>query len=242
MVHGLILRRSPVLACMTTSSFSEGIRKEIVLPEDDEDTFGRILEHLYDNDERAFDVTFHSPRRFADKLATMYAMAEKYELTGLKVRIVKELEECEPLIIDPNFFFETARQIWQNISDSDQIFQAYFREQALVHLKDIRVEEVEELSDMVDSGGSFARKLVQLQAELYHENRLTWLSQVASLNEELTLAKKQLQSNKAGAEAGLASTKAGLASTHSRLGTTGGYGGYGGYGQRDMEGRQTSWW
>lgn len=47
---------SPVLACMTTGSFFEGISKQIALPEDDVDNFRRIIEHLYGNNDAAFDV------------------------------------------------------------------------------------------------------------------------------------------------------------------------------------------
>ena len=192
---------------MTTSSFSEGIRKEIVLPEDDEDTFGRVVEHLYGNDDVAFDVCDLSETESADKLADMYALAEKYGLTDLKVRIIEEFRQSELLCKSAIAFFETARQIWQNTAESDQIFQAYFAEQALIHLKNLPKEDIEELSEMVGSGGSFARKLVQLQGELYHE--------------ELTLAKKQLQSNKAGAEARLASTEATLANSEAGLADAG---------------------
>lgn len=210
MVHQHVLERSPVLVCMTTGSFSEGIRKEIVLPEDDEDTFGRVVEHLYGNDDVAFDLSDLKESESANKLAQMYALAEKYELTGLKVRIVEELKGADLLKKEAIDFFETSRQIWQNTSDSDQIFQAYFEEQALIHLKCLPKEKIEELSEMVDLGGSFARKLVRIQAKLYHETQLTWISQSESSKKKSALEKEKLQSKTANFEASLAATKSAL--------------------------------
>lgn len=82
---------SPVLACMTTSSFSEGVSKQITLPESDADSFGRIIEHLYCNNDAAFAVDLLDLDR-AEKLADMYGLAEKYQLPGLQKLVIHKLK------------------------------------------------------------------------------------------------------------------------------------------------------
>jgi hypothetical protein len=161
MVHKDVLRLSPVLACMTTDSFSEGVTKEIVLPEDDADSFGRILEHLYGNNDAAFDVgllDFDGAAKFAD----MYMLAEKYQLQDFKVRVIENLKLLDVLREDRMAFFEIASKICQNTSGSDEVFMSYFVKQAAIHLKSLTIEEADDLSDMIWFGGSFARKIFQI--------------------------------------------------------------------------------
>lgn len=83
---------SPVLACMTTSSFSEGLAKQITLPEDDADNFGRIIEHLYGNNDAAFTVDLLDLNG-AEKLADMYGLAEKYQLPAFQDLIIRKLKQ-----------------------------------------------------------------------------------------------------------------------------------------------------
>lgn len=170
MVHKSILRLSPVLACMTTSSFSEGIAKEIALPEDDEDSFGRILEHLYGNNDAAFDIQLQGLDG-AEKLADVYGLAEKYQLPDVQDRVIQKLKQLDVLKQNRKLFFRIARQICQTTRDSDTVFDSYFAQQAAEHLKSMSQNEVDWLSEMLCSGGSFASKIFQVQADTYRKSQ-----------------------------------------------------------------------
>lgn len=192
MVHRSILRLSPVLACMTTSSFSEGITKEIAFPEDDADGFGRILEHLYGNNDAAFDVCelgFDG----AEKLADVYGLAEKYQLPNVQDRVIRELKQLDELKLNQKLFFRIARQICQVTRESDANFDSYFAQQAAIHLKSMSKQEVDELSKLLCSGGSFASKIFQIQADSYRKSQLVWLAEKVSLREKGAAAEEQLQ-------------------------------------------------
>lgn len=75
---------------MAASSFSEGVSKQITLPEDDADSFGRIIKHLYGNNDAAFAVDL-LVLYGAEKLAEMYCLAEKYQLPGLQELVIRKL-------------------------------------------------------------------------------------------------------------------------------------------------------
>lgn len=192
MVHKSILRLSPVLACMTTSSFSEGIAKEIALPEDDEDSFGRILEHLYGNNDAAFDIQLQGLDG-AEKLADVYGLAEKYQLPDVQDRVIQKLKQLDVLKHNRKIFFRIARQICQTTRDSDTVFDSYFAQQAAEHLKCMSQNEVDWLSKMLCSGGSFASRIFQVQADIYRKSKLIWLTENLSLKQGGAVAEEGLR-------------------------------------------------
>lgn len=158
---------SPVLACMTTSSFSEGVSKQITLPEDDADNFGRIIEHLYGNNDAAFDVNLLDLDG-AEKLADMYGLAEKYQLPTFQDLVIRKLKQLDLLKENRMAFFRIVRQISQLTRESDNIFMRYFVDQAAEHMVSMSVQEYMELSEMAYSGGHFARIICKIQAAIYH--------------------------------------------------------------------------
>lgn len=205
-VHKNVLNLSPVLACMTSGSFSESVTKEIVLPEDDADSFGRIVEHLYGNNDAAFEINLLDVEG-AEKLADMYGLAEKYQLPNFQDRVIRKLKQLDVLREDRMTFFHIACKICENTRDSDDIFETYFEEQAAIHVKSMSKEEVEELSEMVYSGKNFAKKIFQIQANSYSETQLIWVVENAKLNQEVVAAQAQLQSSIAASAAELAKAK-----------------------------------
>lgn len=160
-VHKDVLCLSPILACMTMRSSSEDAIKEIMLPEDDADNFGRILEHLYGNNDAAFEVDLLDFDGAA-KLADMYMLAEKYQLHNFKARVIEKLQLFDVLREDRMAFFKIASKICLNTAESDDIFMPYFFNQASKHLKSLTMEEADDLSEMIWFGGSFAKKIFQL--------------------------------------------------------------------------------
>lgn len=201
-VHKDILNLSPVLACMTNGSFSESMTKEIVLPEDDADSFGRILEHLYGNNDAAFDIDLLDFEG-AEKLADMYGLAEKYQLPDFQIRIIRKLKQLDVRREDRMAFFHIACKIWENTPDSDDIFGPYFAEQAAVHLKSMTDEEVAELSNEIYLGRRFAMKMFQVQADIFRD----CLKDNEKLNKKVAFVQDQLRYATATAEADLAKAK-----------------------------------
>lgn len=136
--------------------------REIVLSEDDADSFGRIVEHLYGNNDAAFDISLLDFEG-AEKLADMYGLAEKYQLPDFQDCVIQKLKQLDVLREDRMTFFHIARKICESTRDLDDIFGPYFAKQAAIHLKSMSKEEVEELSEMVYSGGSLTKKIFKFK-------------------------------------------------------------------------------
>ena len=205
-IHKNILNRSRVFACMTSGAFSESMTKEIVLPEDDADSFGRLVEHLYGNNDAAFDIKLPDCET-AEKLADMYALAEKYQLPDFQDLIIQKLKQLDVLREGSMIFFHIVRKISENTRDLDDIFGPYFARQAAIHLESMSKEEVEELSEMICLGGGFAKKIFQIQADIYSQTELNWQADRTILEEEVAVAERQFQSATAEVAADLAKAK-----------------------------------
>lgn len=190
-VHKNVLNLSPVLACMTTSFFSEGITKEIALPEDDSDSFGRVIEHLYGNNDAALNVDLLDSDG-TEKLADLYGLAEKYQLPGLKHLVVQKLEQLDSLKVNRMTFFHMAHKICQSTRESDEIFVPYFTHQALIHLASMSITESQELSEIVHSGGLFAKAICQLQEATYRKAQRDWIAEKLSLKRSGDAAEREL--------------------------------------------------
>lgn len=191
MVDQKVLNGSPVLARMTSQGFSENITKKIALPEDDEDGLGRVIEYLYGNNDETFKSLWEDSISI-EKLATMYGLAEKYHLPDLKKKIVKIFKSSKFLNELPILFFKTAHQICQITSDSDTIFHEYFAEEVVKRLRKVLpMDEMERLSELIDSGGIFARKIVLPQAHVQAEAKLNWLKAMDKLKEEASIKEQR---------------------------------------------------
>lgn len=177
---------------MTTSFFSEGVRKEIALPEDDSDSFGRIIEHLYGNNDAALDVDLLDSDG-AEKLADVYGLAEKYQLAGLKNLVIQELKQLDLLKENRMTFFHIAHQLCQVTRESDEIFVPYFAHQAAIHLASMSKTESQDLSEIVYSGGLFAKTICQIQAATYRQSQRDWIADKESLRQRGDAAEKEIE-------------------------------------------------
>lgn len=180
-VHQRILAQSPVFARMTTSGFSESITKEIVLPEDDEDIFGHIIEFLYGNERDAYDFSPCDESEFVEKLADMFVLADKYNILNIQDGIIAKLEEAKSLEKNRMAFFITAHRITQNSQDTYGYFQSYFARKVVTHLKALTTEETRELLKLVESAGIFSRWMFEAQTSLYREDQQKWLEENKSI-------------------------------------------------------------
>lgn len=175
---------------MCAGYFAESITKEIRLPEDNADSFGRLLEHLYGNNSAAFDINYEDSG-VADKLVDMYTLAEKYQLADLQNRIEKSLEQLNGLSQDRLFFFKIAHKICQSAVNGEKIFNTELAVQARKRLKDMTVEESKELSELVELGGSYASKIFSYQAAAHAQDKAAWLSEKKALSDKFKKAVEQ---------------------------------------------------
>lgn len=176
---------------MTKSSFSEGITKQINLPEDDADQFGRLIKYLYGNHLDAFNFDLSENSVQVHKLADMYALAEKYQLPDMQIDITHILEMMH---IDWSTFFQTACHICQHTRDSDEIFRNYFTREAAKHLRsDPEDEKLQDLSEMVEYGGSFAGMAFQVLAKVYRDDKSKWSVKQSLTEDKVRDTRQNLQ-------------------------------------------------
>ena len=190
-IHQRILEESPVLKRMIHGGFAESISKDILLPDDDEDAFGRIIEYLYGDSINAFVFRGLDDSETLKKLAGIYILADKYQLALVQEVVISALEKVSK--VDMIAFFKTGCHIYQNIRDSDTLFSTYFKREAGMHLKiATTTEDIHKISELVESGGNFAKAVVQIQAELYEQERRTLSTQIRNLEDALTNKEKVL--------------------------------------------------
>lgn len=207
MAHKQVLEKSPVLRRMTALGFSESITKEIILPEDNEDIFGRVIEYLYDNYDNAFNFDPYNDSGTVEKLVDMYSLAEKYQLPDIQRDIIDKLKGVDLLKEDRIEFFKTAYRVFQNSLDSNKIFQPYFSTQAAIHWRSFLEDEIDELLEMVESGGSFARAVLQTQANVLREDRLS-LKTMTTEKATAEILLSNVSAEKANSEAALFTAQA----------------------------------
>ena len=181
MVHQHVLDQSPVFARMTAGGFSQSITKEILLPEEDEDTFGRVIEIFYGNHDIAFDFDSYDDSGAIVKLVDMFVVADKYQLSDLQAKIVNKIEAAQLLKENGMTFFNTASQLFNIIRDSNKIFREYFMRQAKIYLRLLTREETNQLSEMVKTGGIFAQLVFRAQAALFQGDRRKWSKERTSM-------------------------------------------------------------
>lgn len=189
MVHRRVLEKSPVFARMTAGGFSESISKEIVLLDDHEDVFGRVLEHLYGNRDTAFDFDAYRPSLTVLRLTGMYVMADKYQLPVIQEDVVKELSEMQIMKDMAIFFFHTMSGFFRNFPNPDQTFRAYFIRQATEHLRSLTEIEANTLLKICAWEDSFAKAMFEAQLNLYREDQLKWSEERKSMAAKLEAIK-----------------------------------------------------
>lgn len=161
MAHESVLSQSPVLSRFCKGNFKEAATMEITLPTESRECIGRLLEYLYTGDyaccsaEKAFDE--------AAELAGMYIAADKYNLPELKRITMKKLASLESFPVDGIDLFSLARLVYSHIPDSDKHFRAYFASYAPVQLMQMEEPDLNQLEEMMKSGGIFAQDCFRAQ-------------------------------------------------------------------------------
>ncbi|KAI9879324.1 MAG: hypothetical protein M1830_008845 [Pleopsidium flavum] len=160
--HQSVLSQSPVLARFCQPGFRESEVMHIDLPEDDPDVFGRLLEYLYPRD---YSTTFTRAYDLADELASIYILAEKYQLKHLQSLTVQKLKNVNALSRTPRAFFAISQHIYANTPDSEPFFRKYFLEEAPGCIEAMGTDGANEISELIILGGSFAVDVFEAQRQ-----------------------------------------------------------------------------
>ena len=169
LAHASVLSRSPVLERMCDGPFQESITREIHLPEDDASDFSIVLEYLYTGNLQTIDM--EDSCIGADQLASIYILADRYDLPFLKELIVRELSvhfsgidsdvSCKHAIE----FVRIAHKIYHGTaeSQSNAVFYKYFEKTVMLALGVLEDDDLVAAQEMLADGGIFAIHLFQYQ-------------------------------------------------------------------------------
>ena len=173
-VHESILRLSPVLGRMCASQLRESNQKHIDLPEDDDATFAYLLDYLYTGN---FGPRHHQDpggvngNPFLDSsgermkiCASVYIMADKYQVESLKAKIGRKMDLLEGTPAE--IFFNISKDLYSQIPDSDTVWRRYFREKACHHLMSTQPTSVSKIMGKVLSKDPMVLDLIQAQCQM----------------------------------------------------------------------------
>jgi len=191
-VHQSVLAKSPVFAAMCKQPFREANEQHINLPDDDPETMGRVISWMYFEEFKSgTDEEWNAMSTFEKlKIRGMaLIVAEKYGLDKLKKLMMsklrpvdahRETQPCRLLQLDSDkesnskfasALFQTAQMVYEYIPESETAFRTFFVETAwLLFAKshDAEVPQMkEELEELAESGGHFAKDCVKISRELH---------------------------------------------------------------------------
>ncbi|KAL8865914.1 MAG: hypothetical protein Q9174_006615, partial [Haloplaca sp. 1 TL-2023] len=180
-VHEAHLCQSPVLERMCHGDFIESKTLEINLPEDDPKVFDAVANYLYTGEMFQVEINNEPMEEgelrnggtdFCDEtavecteltklLADTYLVAEKWQLTDLKILVVEKLASVTNVKRQPILFFNTAEKLYASIPDLDTAYRAFFRKTLSGLLNRTRPDELNDdvrnaFDDCVAGGGNLA--------------------------------------------------------------------------------------
>ncbi|MCJ1229550.1 hypothetical protein MMC12_006217 [Toensbergia leucococca] len=166
-VHESHLSKSPVFAKMCSGPFKESAEASIRLPEDDADSFGRVISYLYTKDyETSSSSDGTAMSVLGDELAGVYILAEKYDFCELKEATTDKIRVAF-IGAPPSALFDIAHTICENTSEEDAVFKAYFRAEAPHALRVLEAPDYDQISGLVYQGGKLAEDIVKAQKTSY---------------------------------------------------------------------------
>lgn len=165
---------------------AEAKTKVIKIPDDDPSIFGRVLEYLYCGDyspwtdallmsdgctskTRLFATGGIVPDRDAELLASMYIMADKYQLEQLQVFTISKIKLLHTLSDDA--YYSMVQRVYDAIPSSDVRFRKYFMDSAGPRLGRLQALGLAKLLDKIEAGGSLARDCFEAQHKAYSKEK-----------------------------------------------------------------------
>lgn len=159
------MSKSPVLKAMCGSNFLEGTTRKIKLLDDDKLSVAYLIEFLYSGGLNFEAEGLHQPSN-AKKLASIYIIADKYQVPGLKNAIVRDLPKKH---LPRNYLFQLAEAIYENTPDSDLCFRLYFRrelERMIVDTGLFKHQIEVRLTEIITQGGDIAKEVFLVQRKV----------------------------------------------------------------------------
>ena len=153
---------------MCQGPFQESVTGHIDLPEDCVQDIACLLEYLYTEN-----LMISIPRyggdmtAFANKMADIYVMADKYQVPSLKNMVVNELTLASGLSATSSHWFQMAHRIYNNTSGSgsDEKFRNYFTDRARRVMRYLEDDVLKTLDDLLEDGGKFAVDVSKAQRQ-----------------------------------------------------------------------------
>lgn len=135
----------------------------------------------------------------SDELCQMYAVGEKYQLSGLQKCVITKFESMARLQA-PNVVpvLETAKKMYGQISESDTIYRAYFIKAMKTTLEPVKGDS--SVSKWIDENaaqdGRLSKDLFTAQREVYFAKERDWSSAKFQLQTKVDFGDHQLRENK----------------------------------------------
>lgn len=181
-VHEAVIAKSPVLARMCQTPMAEAKTRIIKLPDDEPSIFGRVLEYLYcadyspwteaslANEGRTWRPRLSAvggivPDRDSELLASVYIMADKYQLEQLQELTISKIKLLHTLSDDA--YYSMVQKVYDAIPSSDVPFRQYFMETAGPRLKSLQAPGLVKVLDKIEAGGPLARDYFEAQHKAF---------------------------------------------------------------------------
>lgn len=181
-VHEAVIAKSPVLARMCQTPMAEAKTRIIKIPDDEPSIFGRVLEYLYCADyspwteaplvsdgctlkARLSAVGGIVPDRDSELLASIYIMADKYQLKQLQELTISKIKLLHTLSDDA--YYSMVQKVYDAIPSSDVRFRQYFMESAGPRLKRLQAPGLVKVLDKIEAGGPLARDYFEAQHKAF---------------------------------------------------------------------------
>lgn len=185
-VHEAVIAKSPVLARMCQTPMAEAKTRIIKLPDDEPSIFGRVLEYLYCADyspwteaplgnegrtfkPRLFAVGGIVPDRDSELLASIYIMADKYQLEQLQELTISKIKLL--LTLSDGAYYSMVHKVYDAIPSSDVCFRKYFMESVGPRLARLQAPELTKLLEKIEAGGPLARDYFEAQHKAFAKGK-----------------------------------------------------------------------
>lgn len=166
LVHGFFLCQSPILRRTCIGLFMGRKDHEIILPFDNAETFQEMLVYLHLG---SYYPKNKEWRKTSIELASVYIMAAKYELVGLKRIVVQYFADYQFHMVHPGILFKCAQIIYNATPDKDELFAEFFRDKVQIMFAleppfSLCERDKQTILKLVSGGGKLAVDIFRAQA------------------------------------------------------------------------------
>ncbi|KAL8868283.1 MAG: hypothetical protein Q9174_005090 [Haloplaca sp. 1 TL-2023] len=167
--------QSPVFDAMCRHFFKESTTHQIDLPEDDPEAFNLTLKYLYTGDFAGYNGFVKNDGQDTDRdvralrLADVFLLADKYQISDLKELVVSKLANLIHVSENLPTFLEVSRTIYTGIPEEETVYRSFFKKAAM------GIQKVDEMDGSsykafdkaISGGGMLASDLVASMLSQY---------------------------------------------------------------------------